>query len=64
MIASIERTTGKKARIIRKPAQPGDVERTFADVKKAAKLLGYEPKINFAEGMRKFIAWCKRSGDF
>ena len=37
--------------------QPGDVERTYADVTKARKLIGYEPKVSFEEGIEKYINW-------
>jgi UDP-glucuronate 4-epimerase len=39
------------------PAQPGDVPITYADVAKAARLLGYSPKVPIREGLRRFVAW-------
>ncbi len=43
------------------PAQPGDVPITFADVSKAARLLGYSPKVPIREGLRRFVSWyCER----
>lgn len=39
------------------PAQPGDVPITYADVSKAARLLGYSPKIPIREGLRRFVSW-------
>ena len=39
------------------PAQPGDVPITYADVSKAARLLGYAPKVPIREGLRRFVAW-------
>lgn len=59
MIEALERVTGKKALIERKPLQKGDVSNTFANIDKARKLLGYEPKISFEEGVRQFLAWKK-----
>jgi UDP-glucuronate 4-epimerase len=56
-IEVIEKNLGKKAEIVQKPMQPGDVEITYADVSKAKKLLGYEPKIKFEEGMKIFVDW-------
>ena len=41
--------------------QPGDVERTYADVSKAKKLIGYEPKTSFEEGIKSFINWYKEN---
>jgi UDP-glucuronate 4-epimerase len=37
--------------------QPGDVPITYADVSKAARLLGYSPKVPIREGLRRFVAW-------
>lgn len=39
------------------PAQPGDVPITYADVRKAGRLLGYSPKVPIREGLRRFVAW-------
>lgn len=39
--------------------QPGDVNRTYADITKAKELLGYEPKTTFKEGIQKFVDWYK-----
>lgn len=39
------------------PLRPGDVRKTHADISKAAKLLGWQPKINFAEGLTKTAEW-------
>ena len=39
------------------PAQPGDVPITYADVSKAARLLGYSPKVPIREGLRRFVRW-------
>ena len=41
--------------------QPGDVDRTYACIDKAKKLLGYSPKTTFKEGIEKFIEWYKIS---
>jgi UDP-glucuronate 4-epimerase len=37
--------------------QPGDVPITYADVSKAARLLGYSPKVPIREGIRRFVRW-------
>lgn len=60
MIETIEKVLGKNAKIDRLPMQPGDVDKTVSDITKAKKLLGYEPKTTFEEGIRNFIEWRKR----
>lgn len=41
----------------RLPAQPGDVERTCADITRARELLGYAPTTRIEEGIPKFVEW-------
>ena len=41
----------------RLPDQPGDVQRTFADVAKARTILGYDPQTSMEEGIRRFVKW-------
>lgn len=59
MIGAIEEALGKKATLNRLPLQPGDVNRTNADVAKAKRILGYDPKWHFEDGIRAFTAWFK-----
>lgn len=46
-------------RIERLPMQPGDVERTYADVSKASRLLGYAPATPIEEGIPRFAQWLR-----
>ena len=62
LIAELEKAIGKKANLDKKPAQPGDVERTFADVSRSAKELGYAPKVSISEGLKRFVAWFNEFG--
>lgn len=60
MIETIEKVLNKKAKIEHLPMQPGDVSKTAADITKAKKLLNYNPKTSFKEGIIKFIEWEKK----
>ena len=60
MIRVIGEEMDVEPRIRRLPMQPGDVERTFADISKARSLLGYDPKWEFREGIREFLRWLRR----
>jgi UDP-glucuronate 4-epimerase len=53
----IEEYLGKKANIIYKPMQAGDVTSTCADITKSQELLGYNPKTSLKEGMTHFLDW-------
>lgn len=57
LIAAIEKTLGKKAKINQLPEQPGDVPLTCADISKARKLLGYNPTTPLSVGLPKFVDW-------
>ncbi len=56
-IAIVERLMEKKARIAYKPARVGDQLETSANIQKARKVLGYDPKITPEEGLARQIAW-------
>lgn len=59
MIATIERVVGRKADVERLPAQPGDVERTFADLTRSGAELDYKPTTSFEAGVRKQWEWMR-----
>ncbi|HEX8118782.1 MAG TPA: NAD-dependent epimerase/dehydratase family protein, partial [Pyrinomonadaceae bacterium] len=59
LIGLIEKEVGRDAVVERHPPQPGDVPRTFADVSKARRLLGYDPRTPIEEGIRRFVEWFK-----
>ena len=61
LVAAIGRATGKEPRVDWQPPQPGDVPRTYADIGRAKAELGYAPKVDLDEGLRRFVAWY-RSG--
>ena len=63
MIQTIEKVTGKVARIKQLPMQPGDVDRTFADISKLEEMTGYNPHLSFEEGCCRFYDWLKRQSD-
>ena len=59
LISSIEKNLGKSAKIKRMPIQPGEVFVTYADTRKAKKLLKWQPKIKIEDGIKKFTEWYK-----
>ena len=61
LIAEIEKALGKKAIKEYLPPQPGDVERTYADINKAIKDLSYQPSTSIQVGLRQFAAWLRRN---
>ena len=59
-IAAIEKATEKKAKIKEMPKQEGDVEKTWGDIAKAKRLLGWEPKTLLEENLAKIVLWYKK----
>jgi UDP-glucuronate 4-epimerase len=60
LIAALSTALGKKAIIEHLPDQPGDVRQTYADVDKAMRQLGYQPKTHLADGLREFVKWMRK----
>lgn len=60
LVAELEKTLGKKAVKEYLPPQPGDVERTYADITKAARELSYKPTTPIQAGLKKFTAWLRQ----
>ncbi len=59
LVKFIESMVGTKAIIQWMPAQPGDVEITYADISKARRLLGYEAMYPIEKGLLAYIDWLK-----
>ncbi len=57
LIGLLEQALGRKAIVDRRPAQPGDVSITFADIGKAKRLLGYDPSFPVERGIGEFTRW-------
>ena len=57
LITAIESALGRKAVIDRRSMQPGDVNRTYADVTLARNELGYQPSTDLATGLARFVEW-------
>ncbi|HEY8668942.1 MAG TPA: GDP-mannose 4,6-dehydratase [Tepidisphaeraceae bacterium] len=62
LIEELEKAIGKKAIIDPRPAQLGDVERTYADLTRSRAELGYSPKVSLPEGLQHFVAWFREYG--
>lgn len=61
MIKVIGDSLGVEPKIKQLPMQPGDVDRTYADITKAKNMIDYEPKVSFEDGIEKFVNWYKEN---
>lgn len=58
-IELLEQACGRKAEVQLLPMQPGDVERTFADIDAIQRDFGYRPTTPIDEGIPRFVEWFK-----
>jgi UDP-glucuronate 4-epimerase len=56
-IEAIEKVLNKKAKKNLLPMQPGDVPSTWEDTTALERDLGYKPKVDVKEGIKKFVDW-------
>ncbi len=63
LINAIGKATGVIPKIEKKPMQPGDVDITYANIEKARRLFGYEPKTLLEDGLNDFVDWFEENPD-
>jgi UDP-glucuronate 4-epimerase len=61
-IEILEGLLGKKAKTIDTPTPASEPLITYADVSKAKRLIGYEPKVPVEEGLKRFVGWMRSEG--
>lgn len=57
IIGWIEEALGKQASYERKPFHSADMMETWADISKAERLLGWQPRIDVREGLQRCVDW-------
>jgi UDP-glucose 4-epimerase len=55
----LEKITGKKIQAKYDPPRTGDIRDSQADISLARKVLGYEPRVHFEEGLQRTWQWYK-----
>ncbi len=60
--AILKELTGYRDEPAYEAARPGDIRDSLADIGLARDLLGYEPAVDFREGLRCTVDWYRRSG--
>ncbi|MFK7959684.1 MAG: GDP-mannose 4,6-dehydratase [Phycisphaerales bacterium] len=59
MIDAIAETVGRPAKIEKHPMQPGDVNRTWADLSRSRAELGFAPVTSFRDGLARQWEWAR-----
>jgi UDP-N-acetylglucosamine/UDP-N-acetyl-alpha-D-glucosaminouronate 4-epimerase len=57
VLATLARILGAESAAAYEPPRTGDILHSLADIRQARQWLGYEPKIQFEEGLRKTVEW-------
>src|SRR6266478_6639583 len=55
--ALLKKLTGYSGNVAYDREREGDVKHSLADISRAQQQLGYQPKINFEEGLRRTVEW-------
>ena len=63
LVYTIYSIMNKEKQLIYEPMQPGDVDITFADIKKAGLLFNYHPKTDIKTGLKKYADWLNLEQD-
>ncbi|MBT9392312.1 GDP-mannose 4,6-dehydratase [Hymenobacter sp. NST-14] len=57
LIAAVGQAVGVEPQLAFQPMQAGDVDVTYADIRKAQELLGYSPQTSLSDGLQAFVEW-------
>ncbi|MFH1923848.1 MAG: SDR family oxidoreductase [Planctomycetota bacterium] len=60
LLAAINRLLGTEVKPVHEPPRPGDIRESMADITLARTLLGYEPQVDFHEGLRRSIDYYRQ----
>jgi UDP-glucuronate 4-epimerase len=61
LVSRLAAALGVDAKIKRLPKQPGDVDRTWADVSAAARELDWSPQVDLDSGLARFVRWFRET---
>ncbi len=59
IVRELQALIGFKEDAIHDPARPGEVQRIYLDASRARRLLGWEPRVGFTDGLRKTVEWTR-----
>ena len=57
VVGLIEKYLGKKSRVQTLPFPKADMQSTWADISRAKKLIGWQPKVSLDEGIKLSVQW-------
>jgi UDP-glucose 4-epimerase len=57
LLDALNRLLGTQVKPVHDPPRPGDIRESMADITLARTLLGYEPQVDFHEGLERSISY-------
>ena len=61
IVRELQTILGFREGAIYDPARPGEVQRIYLDAARAKRVLGWEPKVAFTDGLRRTVEWTRRN---
>jgi len=62
IVRELKRILGFEAEAIYDAPRPGEVRRIYLDASRAKRVLGWEPRTPFAQGLEQTVAWSREAG--
>jgi len=63
VVEELRSITGYGGPVAYAPDRAGDIKHSLADISLAGELLGYAPKVDFREGLRRTVEWYRGAGN-
>ena len=60
LLEAVNKVLGTKIEAVHSDPRPGDIMHSTADVRKARRILGFEPRVSFLDGLKATAAWYKK----
>ena len=60
LLDAVNEVLGTKIAAVHAAPRPGDILHSTADISKAARLMGYAPRVSFLDGLKETITWYKQ----
>ena len=64
LVTLLNKIMKKNIKPVHLPPRPGDIFKTLADILQAKNILGYQPRIDFQEGLRRTVEWFKKERSY
>jgi nucleoside-diphosphate-sugar epimerase len=60
LLAAVNEVIGSDVKPLYADPRPGDIKHSAADVRKARRVMGFEPRISFMDGLKETVSWYRK----